>query len=369
VYNAANPDYRLHVEETWANLTSINNLTTTTRSDGGPPHRLSFGTTAIYQYGSVVNQPDGFGSAKYIHIDFDSDGPIPPHGARGGCTDPAVIAAHQAGYHWAGAGTGSFCGDNNGQGSGFQRGFQMGPYLNTPTKDAVVYEFAVRHTGTHWYSHGKLFDVGSASGGVGRFNYDPFAWNLGVGQPSTCDNDSYGFCPLFYSNGGQTSRYSGQPPRWNTAAPAFARSQMAELAAIIGAGGIIIYKQNKGYGTGPGQFDLLNNWDLTGTGKGPNGGGWLYTKIRITREDPSNYVYGRGRIEVWVGTTPGSLVKVMEYLGDDPTRPEYGKVWVDPTGSSTMPEGAYLSATTDLNYTGGAHLDWGMLRVWSESRH
>ena len=95
--------------------------------------------------------------------------------------------------------------------------------------------------------------------------------------------------------------------------------------------------------------------------------GWLYYKIQITKQKPGEG-YGNGRIEMWIGRTPGSLVKVMEYLGDVGLR-DAGEVFVDPTGTNDQLAGpVYFFALAARRYTGGAIVDIGTIRIWSHSR-
>jgi hypothetical protein len=257
----------------------------------------------------------------------------------------------------------------------FQSGFGTRGMLNSPALRATVLEFSTRYFGTTWYSHGKLFDINASSSGatsgMGRLNYDPFAWNLGAGQPSVCGSDVSGYCPVFYSSDGLTPNFAGLPSRWNTYAPAFARQSGWQTAYINNT--VFIYKQEGNYGTGAGQFAFDTNFDLRGIGTVPNSGIWLKTKIRFTGE-PNPYVGGQGRIEVWVGTveagrTDGNMLKVMNLIGDDPANASFGKVCVTSDATSGLDTDADLGFTTDLNQAAGSTFhDWGLLRTWSHDR-
>jgi hypothetical protein len=364
VFNASNSDHRLHVHETWANLTSINNLDSQTRSDGGQP----WYDRGAKRYGTVVNQGDGFGSVRHVSLDYVVDPPIPPHGS----------GAHAAGYHWAGAGTGTFDGDDNAVGSGkMNRGFDLDSYssfLNTPSREAVVYEWAVRIRGTNFWD-GKKVDINSGSSN--RFNYEAFSSYLGIGGTSNCSD---ALCRLYYSNNGYTPLRSGLPPTHSSWTPSISRSGGSDLSGASGASTHWI-KQNMGFGTGPGQFaygagpwpwggnetDPNTNADLTGTGKHMWEAGWLYYKLRITRERATTpYLYGTGRIEMWIGKTPGSLTKVMEYFGDA-GQLAAGRVWVQSSPGEFLGNVHYYSLSA-RNYRGGAYVDLGTIRIWSHSR-
>ena len=95
--------------------------------------------------------------------------------------------------------------------------------------------------------------------------------------------------------------------------------------------------------------------------------GWLYYKLRITKQAPGAG-FGNGRIEMWIGPATGSMVKVMEFLGDVGMRDE-GNVFVDPTGTSDqLLGGVYFFELASRRYTGGGIVDIGTIRVWSHSR-
>jgi hypothetical protein len=375
VYDPANPDHLLHVFEDWSNLTRIADLPTTPRADGGP----AWVNAGILIYGAVVDSSDGFGSRRFVTSDYRTDPPIPPHGT----------GIHAAGYHWFGGGSPANGfqgdardpqGDDNAIGAGKNnRGLRVPGtgYLNKPTRDAVVFEWAVRQRGSNWYG-GKNVDINGGFGsGFGRWDFDPFDPKLGGAVTRTCTEDP--ICSTYYDDDG-VPRYPGVPPSPQYLGPSFSRSQNIDLPGVYPiASTVTLYvKQNTGWGTGPGQFSWGSaqlhpvgekNADLSGRGRAMWEAGWLYFKFRATREPPTApYVYGRGRIEFWIGTMPGSLVKVMEYLGDVGQRDE-GLVYIDPTGSSDLlPSAISFYSLLSRQYTGGAIVDLGTVRVWSHSR-
>jgi hypothetical protein len=375
VYDAGNLDHKLHAYEDWSNLTRIADLTTTRRADGGPP----WTNAGITTYGAVVDSSDGFGSRRYLTSDFGADPPIPPHGT----------GAHAAGYHWFGGGSPAdgFQGDvydaqadDNALGGGKNnRGFRLpaNGYLNKPTRDAIVYEWAVRQRGSNWYE-GKNVDInGGFASGLGRFDVDPFDSRLGGATTVNCSDDP--ICSTYYDADG-TPHFAGLPPTRSYTAPSLSRSQATDLpgAYPVSSTSTIYIKQNTGWGTGAGQFSwgsglvgpmAEKNADLTGTGKAMWQAGWLYFKLQITREPTTvPYVYGRGRIEMWVGKNPGALLKVMEYFGGVGERDE-GLVFIDPTGTSDLlPAAISYYSLLSRRYTGGAIVDIGTIRVWSHSR-
>jgi hypothetical protein len=359
VYSAANPDHKLHVEETWANLADIAQIDQQPRSDGGMP----WFDRGAKRYGAVVHQPDGFGSVRHVTLDYVRQPPIAPHGT----------GAHAAGYHWAGAGTATFQGDDNSTGTGplsgvMNRGFDLigsDRYRNRPHRDAVVFEFAVRYRGNNYYL-GKAVDINSGqTTGIGRFDYDPQGSNLGAS--ADCSDP---LCLVYYANGGTSPRFAGLPPHHRFTTPSISRTNQR---------GNVYFKQNMGFGMAAGQFswgpgdaiagpDESNpypNADLTGTGKRIWEAGWLYNKIRLTRE--TDGVYGRGRIEMWIGKTPGALTKIMEYFGDVGELAQ-GLVYIDPAGGTDMLGPIHFYSLIARNYRGGVHVDVGTIRIWSQSR-
>ena len=81
------------------------------------------------------------------------------------------------------------------------------------------------------------------------------------------------------------------------------------------------YKQNMGYDRWRAADEISDQ-------------GWHRITVRLTKSPagtvpPASTVGAgpEGRIEVWADG-----VKVVEYLGDDPARPEYGKVWMPAVG-------------------------------------
>jgi hypothetical protein len=362
VYDAGNSDYVLHVYENWSNHTGITDLGTALRSDGGPPWQ----DAGIKKYGSVVNSPDPFGSVRYVSTDYTVDPPIPPHGT----------GAHAQGYHWFAAGGDVLNpqGDDNAVNtSKMNRGFILpaSAYLNKPAKASVVYEWAVRMRGTNWYG-GKAFDINAGlNSGVARFNVDHGDSPLGWSSWNCTDP----LCTTYYSDGGSTPRFPGVPPSASYQAPNIWRDYPAVLPGLIGAS-TVKYKQNMNWGIGASQFSwgrgalwppAANNADLQGTNTPMWQAGWLYFKLQITKQ-AAGEGFGNGRIEMWVGQTTESLLKVMEYLGDVGQR-DAGNVYVDPTGTSDQLGGIIgVYELIARNYTGGALVDIGTIRVWSHSR-
>src|SRR6185503_5698525 len=197
VYSASNPDQKIHLEETWANVTDIAQLFTAQRSDGGPPWVQEYGTTLLHRYLGTTG--DGYGSARYITIDFTEKPPIPPD-------------SHCNCYHWY---MGS--GDDNALGSDWIRGFNSGGWLNKPVKEAVVYEWAMRERGTNFYE-GKHVDIGAGEAtGIGRLLFDHFFDPMGIGGDYNCGDP---LCQVYYSNSGKTPRFPGMPPTSHDVAPA-----------------------------------------------------------------------------------------------------------------------------------------------------
>jgi hypothetical protein len=365
VYSASNPDHVLHVFENWSTHTTVNDIGARNRSDGGPP----WADAGIRRYGQIVNQPDPFGSVKYVTSDQATDPPIPPHGT----------GAHAAGYHWYGGGSPAngyqgdlynAQGDDNAVGGGKNnRGFILPPnaYLNKPSKASVVYEWAVRMRGTNW-AEGKDFDINAGNGhGVGRFNVD-IQWPA-PGWTQTCTDP---LCRTYY-NGCYTPIRPGLPPDCYVTVRQINRDNL-DLSPIIGAA-TIHYKQNMNYGSGVGQFSNggaqlaggMANANTEGTFTPMWQAGWLLYKLRLTKPAPGQG-FGNGRVEMWI-KTPTRTVKIMEYIGDVGQR-DAGNVYVAPSSLDELLAGQIgVYELLSRTYTGGASgVDLGMIRIWSHSR-
>jgi hypothetical protein len=270
-------------------------------------------------------------------------------------------------------------GDDNASGTGAQsgsmnRGFDVvngSGFLNKPSRASVVYEWAVRMRGDNFFM-GKMMDINSsnATGAVGRFDYDAWSANMGDGGTYNCADP---FCRLYYSNNGATPRHPGLPDRYNRIAPNITRTVSRNN---------LFFKQNLGFGIAAGQFSWgagpmpwgteetnpHTNAATDGLGKHMWEAGWLYHKIRITREPQTTpYVAGRGRIEMWIGKTPGNLIKIMEYFGDVGEL-AVGRVLIDPTGNNELLQDLHVYSLAQRGHRGGSLVDIGTIRVWSHSR-
>jgi hypothetical protein len=161
------------------------------------------------------------------------------------------------------------------------------------------------------------------------------------------------------------------PPNFAYTAPNITRTQTQGLMPNV----TIWYKQNTGWGTGPGSFSWGGgggmsgafNADTRGTNTPMWQAGWLYYKLQITKQAPGQG-FGNGRIEMWIGPTPGALVKVMDYIGDVGAK-DAGLVFVDPTGSSDqLVSDVHFFGLASRRYRGGGLVDIGTVRIWSHSR-
>lgn len=371
VYSTYAATKKLHLEEIWDtgvgapwNGKTIADLKTVTHAGLGASY---VSTGGIESYGELVTDDggDGFESVAYVSTEYGTDAPIPNnHGT------------HTAAYHWlygghsgngynAGTGINEACAGMtngvNGASPWMIRGFDISStYLNEPSLDSVVYEWSVRERGTN-YLDGKLFDINP--GAALRFNLMAF--------------DAVPIAALYnrYYSGTYptvTPLYAGVPPKPNTIGPQINRENIAAYTGFPTA----TYFQNVNWGLTAGKFAWGGgqlwplgdpNADTTGVGNSMWEAGWLKYKLRITREAPG-VAFGGGRIEMWIGQTPGSLIKVMEWLGDAGQIAE-GVVYVDPTGSTLHLSGVVaLYNLCNGRYTGGSILDIGSMRIWSHDR-
>ena len=112
---------------------------------------------------------------------------------------------------------------------------------------------------------------------------------------------------------------------------------------------------------------MSSNADQNGTNAPLHNGTWRILKIRFTRE-AAGEVYGRGRMEMWVGETPGNLLKIMEFLGDEPGGMDENIVFVGPRTSAFIAGKLSVYYLTSEGYNGDHIIDLGYLRFWSHSR-
>jgi len=106
------------------------------------------------------------------------------------------------------------------------------------------------------------------------------------------------------------------------------------------------YKQNRNWGTLP----SIEHW---------NDGEWHRFTISWTKSGGSGACgNGKGRLEYW-----WDGVKVLEWLGDDPSRPEYGLVFVSGDGSRVIGKPHYYGPSS-WDWPGGAYLDIDEIRYF-----
>jgi uncharacterized protein YjdB len=90
-----------------------------------------------------------------------------------------------------------------------------------------------------------------------------------------------------------------------------------------------------------------------------NDGNWHRFTYRFTKESARS---GTGRLEGWLDG-----VKFMEYVGDDPSRCEYGQVWTWSDANTVWNNDLYFVGTTSGiagGWSGGAVLDMDGVRLW-----
>jgi hypothetical protein len=178
---------------------------------------------------------------------------------------------------------------------------------------SIVLEVALKMSGDVPYE-GKNLDWSDVMG-IRRALQDIQEARMG-GDPTFANNL---LAKKFYTNGGATRIFDDSPPAWNTYA--------VNVNGDVAGGATISYKQTSGYGQGAGQFDPVSNAGLDGLGKGLHEAGWLWWKMRYTSDPyytPGKYVVSRpipgnlgfGRIEGWVGPTQGSMLKIIDLIGD-----------------------------------------------------
>jgi hypothetical protein len=90
-----------------------------------------------------------------------------------------------------------------------------------------------------------------------------------------------------------------------------------------------------------------------------NDGGWHRHTVRLTksasRPDPTS---GNGRVEYWIDG-----VKVIEYVGDDSSRPEYGLVNVPTT---RMVPDMHFPSTYNGGVASTQWMEFDNMRIWAE---
>jgi hypothetical protein len=89
-----------------------------------------------------------------------------------------------------------------------------------------------------------------------------------------------------------------------------------------------------------------------------NDGLWHRYTYRFTKERAGR---GTGRLEGWYDG-----VKFMEYIGDDPSRCEYGQVWTWNASNTVWENDLYFVGTTSGGspWNGGALVDMDGVRLW-----
>ena len=88
-----------------------------------------------------------------------------------------------------------------------------------------------------------------------------------------------------------------------------------------------------------------------------NDGSWHRYTTRFEKERAGS---GTGRIEVW-----GDGIKIIEYLGDDPARCEYQKVFTSTTSQELVSAFQFPTTTSgQFPWGGGATIEYDAIRIW-----
>jgi hypothetical protein len=188
---------------------------------------------------------------------------------------------------------------------------------------AVVLTFYVRESGTRAYQ-GKTL-VLFPGGGKPRF----------LSHISTSPSYPADLQRCFWDANG--NGLSAATPQQNTPSLTWNRDDTS-----LGGGGGYSYKQNMGAA-----------FDYTTVAVD---GQWHRFTVRFDRG--ASGVYGRGRLEAWADG-----VKTHEYIGDDPARCEYGKVYVP--HDVPIITGLHFPGPAAFNWLGGVNLEYDAIRIWS----
>lgn len=317
MYTAA-PGQSLNVYDDFSQYPTIASMTTTERTDGGPSWQL--GSSGSYL--SFLGENDPYTSTKVLRIDAR-----PTTGAF----NPGFRSATSSSY-----------------------------LLNNPgsAAESFVIEWAVRCAGADSAEFGKDMDFNPLTSPPGRHLFNAFdAW---IGNVNNCNATNL-LCQAYYADGGATPLFAGIPPTAQYIVPQIWTSSPF-MDPVFSQN--CRYNQNRNWGTANGEWDMMTNADGDGTTDAWHNNTWKIVKVKLTREQPGGNA-GEGRIEMWIGGTAGSLIKIAEYLGDDVDAPEYGIVWVGPRSSNLLFGRLSAYYLTSEGYAGDQIWDMGYLRVFT----
>ena len=132
----------------------------------------------------------------------------------------------------------------------------------------------------------------------------------GAGEKTLIWNAGSGTVPRFVMGGGLMPAGTFWDGKYNHGWPASGLGIVVSADGNVGGTGTFWYFQN-----------------MNGAARDPNGymndGNWHLWKVKLTPGTFQNRTGGDGAIEIWIDG-----VKVVEYIGSDPSRPEYNQVVV-----------------------------------------
>ncbi len=202
----------------------------------------------------------------------------------------------------------------------------------TPGPDVIVLQWYMRNAGTTLFV-GKIFKIVPMPESAGRNMFEVADWASGY-QTGAYALPSYS---CFWNSDG-SSKGSGPT-----------NHEPLYLGLYHDGNGTDNYEfvQNTNWGTASGRWKIENLLDQQ----------WHRFTYKLSKGDKAKG-YGYQRLEVWADG-----IKVMDYIGDDPARCEYGKVPIQyPTANLIWL--TEIDALTWFAWAGGADLDYDAVRIW-----
>lgn len=301
-----------HLYEDWSAYTTISQITSTTRGDGGGSWATADSSGALsFVPGSV----DPWFGVKRLRQNVPSTG------------------------------------DFFGAGFGLSQGNVETPFIlnQSSVDECTVIQHAWRcHNGVPY--QGKAIDQTSFADAVWRWTHEAIgAGRMGDNGPTDCDGDS--LCSLYYDDDGSTPLVSG--------IPGSAYDHGDNHWCDKGGTGRF-YKQNRNASTGG--WAVHEGRYLSGE--------WFLDTLRFTQAHDGD---GTGRLEFWRTDEQGVTVKIMEYVGDSGQFDE-GEVYVMNASDGSFYPGTLinffnLTRNDDNNgWAGGSGMDFGGLSIITHPR-
>lgn len=302
-----------HLYEDWSTYSTVNDIETTSRVDGGTHWNNVIESALSFQTGNVC---PWFGVKRLRTT------------------------------HPTGSGLGGSYGMDMGGG---------GWMLNTGSMgSSFVLQFSFRCANGVMYC-GKFFDLRSFTGGIAHRYTDESQSSGRTGATTTPNCDGDGFCNLYYSNNGDTARFPNILPT-TTDYDFVWFSQMSDPSSNN-----CFYKMNRNGTTGGLQNNLASY----------EGGDWWLRTVRFTMATVAD---GNGRIEAWETDSANNTTKILEVIGD-PGEFDAGHVWMprEDDGENWWPMDTFRvcapsRADTGDGWNGGSQTEIGGISVITHDR-